>query len=150
MKYLAVCIFLVSLFSCKSDTIPSVNNKKITCETAVITKIIGKNRFFGFNNNITIFYAITSNEKEILKRKLVIDAPFLGESFTPFKTGDKVMVKYYENNIVKMYLLESVNDKTGYKWESPYTFEEACSGNFPKEISFSAISSEGRDSNSSE
>ncbi|RCW89730.1 hypothetical protein DFQ08_1114 [Winogradskyella arenosi] len=43
-----------------------------------------------------------------------------------------------------MYLFESINNRTGFKWEAPYTMNDACQGKFPKGFSYKALSAKGK------
>ena len=41
-------------------------------------------------------------------------------------------------------MFESINTRTGFKWEAPYAMNDACQGKFPKDFSYKALSAKGK------
>ncbi|WP_298496028.1 hypothetical protein [uncultured Algibacter sp.] len=127
---------LILTFSCGKKKLET--NKwaetDLNCGKAEITKIIGNNEYFGGGKDLTVKCKVKFENLEF-ESELVIDVSLIGEAYSPFKVGDIVVAKFLKTDqqkTVEMYLLESIDNRTGYKWESIYTLEEACNGNWPK------------------
>ena len=139
MKNLIICLISLTLiltFSCgkKKSASKKWTESDLNCGKAEITNVIGNNRYFGGGKDIVVKCRVEF-EKSEFESELVIDVSLIGEAYCPFKVGDIVVVKFLKTDrkkTVEMYLLESINNRTGYKWESIYTLEEACNGNWPK------------------
>jgi hypothetical protein len=148
-----ITIYLLSLililtFSCgnrKSET-KKWTESDLNCGKAEITQILGNNNYFGGGEDIRVKCKVEFENSDF-ESELIIDVSLIGEAYCPFKVGDRVVAKFLKTNrqkTVEMYLFESFNDRTGFKWEAPYTMDEACEGKFPEGFSYKAMSIKGK------
>ena len=142
----SILLSLIIAASCKTDS----QGNSTFCSQAVVTKRIGWHRLQGLDNDLKLLCNITDKNGQTFKGELIIEVPLFGESYTPFKVGDQVLVKYKDplvagsvKNISVMYFLESPADADGYKRIAPYSFEQACKSDFPKDFDFRTYRSFG-------
>jgi hypothetical protein len=148
-KIISILILtLILTFSCgkkKSET-KKWAESDLNCGKAEITKIIGNNEYFGGGKDITVKCKVEFENSEF-ESELIIDVSLIGEAYCPFKVGDIVVAKFLKTDrqkTVEMYLFESINGRTGFKWEAPYSMNDACQGKFPKGFSYKALSAKGK------
>ena len=143
-----ILIILILTISCQKKKYETKKwtESEVNCGKAEITEIIGNNDYFGGGKDITIKCKVGLDKSEF-ESELVIDVSVIEEVYCPFKVGDIVVAKFLKNNrqkTIEMYMFESINNRTGFKWEAPYTMNDACEGKFPEGFSYKALSAKGK------
>ena len=143
---LSLTLILTSSCGNKKSESKKWTESDLNCGKAEITKVIGNNEYFGGGKDIIVECKVEFDNSEF-ESELIIDVSLIGEAYCPFKVGDIVVAKFLKSDrqkTVEMYLFESINGRTGFKWEAPYTMSDACQGKFPKGFSYKALSAKGK------
>ncbi len=137
LKILLICFILITI-SCSQNKKNNISeqSQSVYCKKGLVTEIVGKNNYFGFNSDIIIICSFEYNNSSY-EGKLITDFSRFNDYYSPFSVNDSVIIKFLDKSfndkkkiITEIYLLNKYIHNNE-KWEAFYSKDDICNPKKP-------------------